>query len=107
MRKAIRLIGFDTRITVGVLMLQAALASGSKGEHADMVIQSTHKMLSALTQASMLHIKGQRAAVLSDRTSRILQVLQVSASLGRHHANVMASSCPHLVCSGLPAVNFC
>lgn len=60
---------------------QAALASGHNGEHADVVIQSTHKMLSALTQASMLHVKGRRAAHLSDRISRALQMLQVGVPL--------------------------
>lgn len=63
------------------LSVQAALASGSDGEHADIVIQSTHKMLSALTQASMLHIKGDRAAHLSDRITRTLQLLQVGVRL--------------------------
>lgn len=59
--------------------LQAALDNGGGGEHADVVVQSTHKMLAALTQASMLHIKGQRALQLSDRISRTLQVLQVNS----------------------------
>lgn len=62
-------------------MSQAALARGRDGEHADVVIQSTHKMLSALTQASMLHVKGRRAAHLSDRISRTLQLLQVGVPL--------------------------
>lgn len=57
----------------------AALASGSEGEHADIVIQSTHKMLGALTQASMLHIKGRRALRLPDTISRALQILQSSS----------------------------
>ena len=46
-----------------------ALASG-----ADLVIQSTHKVLSALTQASMLHVQGQR--VDRDRLRQALQLTQ-------------------------------
>jgi arginine decarboxylase len=41
---------------------------------ADVVIQSTHKTLSALTQASMLHLQGAR--VSPDRISRSLQLVQ-------------------------------
>jgi arginine decarboxylase len=47
----------------------AALIAG-----ADIVIQSTHKTLSALTQASMLHIKGDR--VSADRLAKSLQLVQ-------------------------------
>ena len=47
----------------------AALTAG-----ADIVIQSTHKTLSALTQASMLHIRGDR--VSADRVSKSLQLVQ-------------------------------
>ncbi len=47
----------------------AALTAG-----ADIVIQSTHKTLSALTQASMLHIKGDR--VSADRVAKSLQLVQ-------------------------------
>jgi arginine decarboxylase len=47
----------------------AALDAG-----ADVVIQSTHKTLSALTQAAMLHVRGDR--VNADRLSRSLQLLQ-------------------------------
>jgi arginine decarboxylase len=51
---------------------QAALAAG-----ADLVVQSTHKVLSALTQASMLHVQGnhicrsqlQRSLALTQSTS--------------------------------------
>lgn len=53
------------------------MVTGSNGEHADIVIQSTHKMLSALTQASMLHVRGPHAMALADRISRTLQALQV------------------------------
>jgi arginine decarboxylase len=46
-----------------------ALAAG-----ADIAIQSTHKTLSAMTQAAMLHIQGQR--VNADRISRSLALVQ-------------------------------
>jgi arginine decarboxylase len=46
-----------------------ALESG-----ADVVIQSTHKTLSALTQAAMLHIQGDR--VNADRVTRALALVQ-------------------------------
>ncbi|NER79371.1 MAG: aminotransferase class V-fold PLP-dependent enzyme, partial [Leptolyngbya sp. SIO1D8] len=41
---------------------------------ADLVIQSTHKVLSALTQASMLHVQGSR--VERDRLRQALQLTQ-------------------------------
>lgn len=41
---------------------------------ADLVIQSTHKVLSALTQASMLHVQGPRVA--RDRLRQSLQLTQ-------------------------------
>jgi arginine decarboxylase len=44
---------------------------------ADVVVQSTHKVLSALTQASMLHLKGD--LVQDNRISRALQILQTSS----------------------------
>lgn len=47
----------------------SALASG-----ADITIQSTHKTLSALTQASMLHLQGDR--VSAERISRSLALIQ-------------------------------
>ena len=47
----------------------AALSAG-----ADIVIQSTHKTLSALTQASMLHMKGNR--ISADRLAKSLQLVQ-------------------------------
>ncbi|HEY9697110.1 MAG TPA: aminotransferase class I/II-fold pyridoxal phosphate-dependent enzyme [Trichocoleus sp.] len=47
----------------------AALASG-----ADLVVQSTHKVLSALTQAAMLHVQGDR--LNRDRLQRTLQLVQ-------------------------------
>ncbi|AFZ47363.1 arginine decarboxylase [Cyanobacterium stanieri PCC 7202] len=50
----------------------SALASG-----ADVVIQSTHKVLGALTQASMLHLQG--SLVDEDRVSNALQLLQSSS----------------------------
>lgn len=48
---------------------QSALAAG-----ADIVIQSTHKVLSALTQASMLHLKS--TCIEGDQIQKILQILQ-------------------------------
>lgn len=48
---------------------QGALAGG-----ADLVIQSTHKVLAALTQASMLHVQGNR--VNRDRLRQALQLTQ-------------------------------
>ncbi|MGG6263506.1 aminotransferase class I/II-fold pyridoxal phosphate-dependent enzyme [Leptolyngbya sp. AN03gr2] len=41
---------------------------------ADLTVQSTHKTLSALTQASMLHVQGMR--IDRDRISRSLQLVQ-------------------------------
>jgi arginine/lysine/ornithine decarboxylase len=41
---------------------------------ADFVVQSTHKVLSAMTQASMLHVQGSR--VDRDRITQSLQLLQ-------------------------------
>jgi arginine decarboxylase len=48
---------------------QAALAAG-----ADLSVQSIHKTLGAMTQASMLHLKGNR--VDSDRLNKALQLVQ-------------------------------
>jgi arginine decarboxylase len=50
----------------------SALESG-----ADLVVQSTHKLLSALTQASMLHLQGSR--IEPTRISKTLQMLQSSS----------------------------
>jgi arginine decarboxylase len=50
----------------------AALALG-----ADLVVQSTHKLLGALTQASMLHVRGNLVDI--DRVDRCLQILQTSS----------------------------
>ncbi len=47
----------------------SAMAAG-----ADLTVQSTHKTLSALTQASMLHVQGSR--INRDRVSRSLQLVQ-------------------------------
>jgi arginine decarboxylase len=44
---------------------------------ADLVIQSTHKLLGAMTQAAMLHVKGNLIDV--DRLDRALQILQTSS----------------------------
>ncbi|MBR8835230.1 MAG: aminotransferase class I/II-fold pyridoxal phosphate-dependent enzyme [Stigonema ocellatum SAG 48.90 = DSM 106950] len=46
-----------------------ALAAG-----ADLTVQSIHKVLGALTQASMLHVQGHR--IDSDRVSKALQLVQ-------------------------------
>ena len=58
-------------LTVRLVSVQTALGAG-----ADVVVQSSHKTLSALTQAAMLHVRG--AAVDRSRISRALQMLQVS-----------------------------
>jgi arginine decarboxylase len=50
----------------------SALALG-----ADLVVQSTHKLLGALTQASMLHVQGDLIDI--DRVDRCLQILQTSS----------------------------
>ena len=50
----------------------AALSQG-----ADLVVQSTHKVLGALTQAAMLHCQGER--VDCDRLGRALQLTQSSS----------------------------
>jgi arginine decarboxylase len=44
---------------------------------ADIVVQSTHKLLGALTQASMLHVNGDLIDV--ERLDRCLQILQTSS----------------------------
>ena len=53
--------------------VQTALAAG-----AEIVVQSSHKTLSALTQAAMLHVRS--PAMDRDRISRALQMLQVEPS---------------------------
>lgn len=50
----------------------AALSVG-----ADLSVQSTHKVLGAMTQASMLHLKGNR--IDADRISKALQLLQTTS----------------------------
>jgi len=50
----------------------SALSAG-----ADLAVQSTHKVLGAMTQASMLHIQGNRVA--PERLSKALQLLQSSS----------------------------
>lgn len=44
---------------------------------ADLVVQSTHKLLGAMTQAAMLHVKGDRIDL--DRLNRSLQLVQSSS----------------------------
>ena len=52
----------------------SALPTAALTLGADIVIQSTHKTLSALTQASMLHMKGDR--ICTDRLAKSLQLIQ-------------------------------
>ena len=54
-----------------------AFPTSALHEGADIVIQSTHKTLGALTQASMLHVGTDRVDV--DRLARSLQMLQSSS----------------------------
>jgi arginine/lysine/ornithine decarboxylase len=51
-----------------------ALPGGAIAAGADLVIQSTHKTLSALSQASMLHVQGSR--IDRDRLRQALQLTQ-------------------------------
>jgi len=44
---------------------------------ADVVAQSTHKLLGAMTQASMLHVKGKRVSI--DRIKNIMSMLQTTS----------------------------
>ena len=61
--------GFDSRLPASALSLGA-----------DIVIQSTHKTLGALTQASMLHVGiGAGGRVDAGRIARALQMLQSSS----------------------------
>lgn len=78
---------------------------------ADLVIQSTHKMLTALTMASMLHVQGTR--VDRERLARNLSVLQSSspsyplmASLDLSRRQLDASG-PALFDEPLRAVEYC
>lgn len=57
-----------------LLAVQSSLSSG-----VDCVIQSSHKTLSALTQAAMLHVQGER--MNAARISQSLQLLQVTFKL--------------------------
>lgn len=50
------------------------LPPSALSQGADLVVQSTHKTLSALTQAAMLHVQGDR--LQRDRLSRALQLVQ-------------------------------
>jgi arginine decarboxylase len=53
------------------------LPGSALGQGADLVIQSTHKTLGAMTQAAMLHLRGER--VEADRVTQALQLLQSSS----------------------------
>lgn len=55
----------------------SALSAG-----ADVVLQSSHKVLTAMTQAAMMHVRGQR--VSSSRISRALQVSCGVQAAGRY-----------------------
>jgi arginine decarboxylase len=54
-----------------------ALPTSALSLGADLVVQSTHKLLGALTQASMLHIQGDLVDL--ERLDRCLQILQTSS----------------------------
>ncbi|MGF1521744.1 MAG: aminotransferase class I/II-fold pyridoxal phosphate-dependent enzyme [Leptolyngbyaceae cyanobacterium] len=56
------------------LSFHEQLPMGAIAGGADLVIQSTHKVLAALTQASMLHVQGPR--VDRDRLRQALQITQ-------------------------------
>ncbi|MGD1941545.1 MAG: aminotransferase class I/II-fold pyridoxal phosphate-dependent enzyme [Leptolyngbyaceae cyanobacterium] len=56
------------------LSFHPQLPTGAIAGGADIVIQSTHKVLGALTQASMLHVQGQR--IDRDRLRQALQLTQ-------------------------------
>ncbi|MEL6223264.1 MAG: aminotransferase class I/II-fold pyridoxal phosphate-dependent enzyme [Cyanobacteria bacterium J06627_8] len=53
------------------------LPPSALSQGADLTVQSTHKVLSALTQSSMLHIQGDR--IQPERISRALQLVQSSS----------------------------
>jgi arginine decarboxylase len=53
------------------------LPPGALALGADLVVQSTHKLLGALTQAAMLHVNGELIDI--DRVDRCLQILQTSS----------------------------
>jgi arginine/lysine/ornithine decarboxylase len=84
-------IAADMRTIVGVAHAQGKilLVDEAHGPHlhfhpmlpasavdagADLTVQSTHKIVGGMTQASMLHVKGQ--AVDGDRVAGVLQLLQ-------------------------------
>lgn len=57
------------------LGLHPALPASAMQQGADLAIQSTHKVLTGMTQAAMLHVQGNRIDPV--RVSRSLQMLQV------------------------------
>lgn len=59
------------------LGLDARLPEGALALGADAVVQSTHKLLSAMTQASMLHLKGDRMD--SGHVRKLLRLLQTTS----------------------------
>ena len=72
---------FSTTCQSVVVGMQTGLDAG-----ADIVVQSSHKTLSALTQAAMLHVKG--SLIDRERISRSLQMLQVSTTHKLHNCRV-------------------
>ena len=67
------------------------LPPSALGVGADLTVQSTHKVLSAMTQASMLHLKGDR--VCSQRISKALQLMQSTSPSYLLLASLDAARC--------------
>ncbi|MBO9542152.1 arginine decarboxylase [bacterium] len=59
------------------LGLTSRLPAPALAQGADAAVQSTHKLLSGLTQASMLHLKGDRLSPL--RVRKMLRLLQTTS----------------------------
>lgn len=53
---------------------ESAVPPSALSQGADLVVQSTHKMLTAMTMASMLHVKGNR--VSRERLAQVLGMIQ-------------------------------
>jgi hypothetical protein len=60
--------------------LHPSMPASAMQQGADVAIQSTHKMLTAMTQAAMLHVRC-GSSVDATRVSRSLQMLQVGESI--------------------------
>lgn len=67
----------NTSLQQLVACVQSALSGADSTAAADIVVQSSHKTLSALTQAAMLHVRG--LLVNRGRVSQALHLLQVSS----------------------------